>query len=181
MITKAYRALQSLRASGGITGSFPQKTFKDVNGVDRTIDTSGAMNSSYVNNAPNGSVNSNVYYDGGLSPHEIGIYIGTGTTPATEDDYKLEAPLTKASLTHSGVIPEAILDDQNNIIGVRRIVTYMNNTMSAISVSEMGTYMRAYYGTGGFPADFLIERTVLSTPVVLEPWQLIRVAFDMLY
>lgn len=75
----------------------------------------------------------------------------------------------------------AILDDQNNIIGVRRAVSYMNRTSSNISVSEMGTYMRASYGTSGFPADFLIERTVLSTPEVVEPWALITVEFDMLY
>lgn len=181
MVTKAYRALQSLRTSATDKDTFPQKTFKDVNGVEHTIDTSGAINSSYVSNAPNGSVNSSVYYDGGLAPHEIGIYIGTGTTPATEDDYVLESPLTDSTISQTSVIPEAILDDQNNIIGVRRKVVYMNSTSSNISISELGTYMRAYYGTGSSQADFLIERTVLSTPVVVAPYEFIGVAFDMLY
>lgn len=183
MITNAYRLLSSLRSNGWQNNTFPIKTIKDYNGTNRSTNSAGSINSSYPAYI-SGSVSSSVDISSNTSAHNIGIYIGTGNTAPTADDYTLESPLTSSSVSRTSTSPNssAILDENNNVIGVRRMVTYQNITSDNIVVKEIGTFWNDFYDSSGSNhALFLIERTVLDEPVTLEPNGTITVAFDMTY
>jgi len=186
MITKWYRILKSLRSGGYQSSTFPTKSVKEIGGTSRTIASSGGCATNYP--IMSGKVFPNVYVSGSqdMEISSIGIFIGSGNTPATDEDYVLENPLTSSSVSRTSSTPgaSAILDDGGNIIGVRRTVTYQNITNSNITVSEIGTYWRTPEYTGTSSSNiytFLIERTVLDTPIVLAPNDTITVAFDETY
>ena len=89
------------------------------------------------------------------------IVLGSGSTPATIEDYKMENYITPAQLTRSN---ESIsLPDGTFKVVITLTVT--NNNAEPITVSEVGTYMQGY--TTGYPA-ILLTRTVLDNPVVLN-------------
>ena len=181
MITNAYKLLCSLRLNGTQSGTFPEKKIKDYNGTSYSISLSG---SAYQSNRFDGGVFSSVNIGGSSSnSNVIGIYIGTGDTAPTPDDYTLESPLTSSSITRTGNSnASALLDENNNVIGVRKMVTYQNITSDNIIVKEIGTFWDAYWGNSSSNHNiFLIERTVLDEPVTLEPNGTITVAFDQTY
>lgn len=179
MITNAYRLLCSLRYNRNVSNTFPIKTIKDYNGTSYYTSSSGNIGG---NNFFSGEVSSSVNINQ-FGANSIGIYIGTGDTAPTPDDYTLESPLTSSSVsrTSTSANASAILDENNNVIGVRRMVTYQNITSDNIVVREIGTFWGAYKDSGGQYSIFLIERTVLDEPVTLEPNGTITVAFDVTY
>lgn len=179
MITNAYRLLCSLRSNGNVGGTFPIKTIKDYTGTSYNTSSNG-----YSSTTPSfsGGLYQNVNIGGDSGTGYIGIYIGTGDTAPTPDDYTLESPLTSSSVSRTGgSSASAILDENNNVIGVRKIATYQNITSNNIVVREIGTFWQTYYSTPTSTKLFLIERTVLDEPVTLEPNGTITVAFDQIY
>ena len=184
MITNAYRLLSSLRNSSYQSDTFPVKTIKNYAGTDRNSTHNGGIYGS-TQNSFTGSVYGYVDINiSSINTLQIGIFIGTGDTSPTPDDYTLESPLTSSSVSRTSTSPNssALLDENNNVIGVRRMVTYQNITSDDIIVKEIGTFWKAYYsGTTSTSDLFLIERTVLDEPVTLEPNGTITVAFDQFY
>ena len=180
MITNAYRLLCSLRNNGTVGNTFPAKTIKDYTGTSYNINTSGqASQVPYFNGGVFQGVNIGAENGTGM----IGIYIGTGGTAPTPDDYTLESPLTSSSVSRTSGVSNAsaILDENNNVIGVRRMITYQNITSNNIVVREIGTFWQVFYSGSSITKLFLIERTVLDEPVTLEPNGTITVAFDVTY
>ena len=157
-----------------------KKTIKDYNGNSYSNTSNG--NSGSSQNCFNGTVSSGVDIVSLTNNNVISIHIGTGDTTPTPDDYTLESPLTSSSVSRTSSAPNssALLDENNNIIGVRRSVTFQNITSSDIVVKEIGTFLRASINSSN-TSTFLIERTVLSSPVTLEPNGTITVAFDVTY
>lgn len=182
MITNAYRLLSSLRCNGTIGYTFPVKTIKDYTGTSYQNNNNGSLYTSTFNTII-GGVFSGVDIADNQNSNYIGIYIGTGDTAPTPDDYTLESPLTSSSVSRTSSSPNssAILDENNNVIGVRRMVTYQNITSSNIVVKEIGTFWNTHYAATTAVKLFLIERTVLDEPVTLEPNGTITVAFDQIY
>ena len=96
----------------------------------------------------------------------IGTWYGRGTTPATVDDYALEAPITDSSLTGtcggiSALLRVAGADHYR--ISVTHQVT--NTTAEEITISEVGCF--GQLSAGG--KVVLLDHTVLETPVVIPP------------
>jgi hypothetical protein len=93
----------------------------------------------------------------------FGTWYGTGTTPATIDDYKLEKPITDTSITgRSGSKALVISLDAD---GVRFSAPHSltNTTSNDIVVSEIGCFGQM----DSSKSAFLLDRTVLETPVVV--------------
>lgn len=96
---------------------------------------------------------------GGLSPCRRGIAFGSGTTPPQKTDYKLENYIT-TGLTYSG-------NNTNLTDGIANWVQTVQNTSTAqITITEVGLFSR--YPNSAYTL-FLLTRTVLDTPVVLQP------------
>ena len=80
--------------------------------------------------------------------------IGTGTTPASVDDYKLETPIS------SGYSATFSVDNDGN-----RVVTITNTGSTPLSISEVGLYESIQ--SGGSSLYCLIERTVFDAPFTI--------------
>ena len=93
----------------------------------------------------------------------FGTWYGTGTTPATMDDYKLANPITDTSITgRSGSKAMVITLDAD---GVRYSAPHSltNTTSNDIVIGEIGCFGQV----DGSKSSFLLDRTVLETPVVV--------------
>lgn len=111
------------------------------------------------------SVSSDFYSDTGTVeiyvPFSRGIAFGSGTTPPQKTDYKLENYIT-AGLTYFG-------NNTNLTDGVANWVQTVQNTSTAqITITEVGLFSKNS-STGQNYTVFLLTRTVLDTPVVLQP------------
>ena len=104
----------------------------------------------------------------------IGTWYGRGTTPATVDDYALEAPITDSSLTGtcggiSALLRVAGADHYR--ISVTHQVT--NTTAEEITISEVGCF--GQLSAGG--KVVLLDHTVLETPVVIPPKETVSLEY----
>lgn len=95
-----------------------------------------------------------------LAPFARGIAFGSGTTPPQKTDYKLENYIA-TGLTYSG-------NNTNQTDGVVNWVQTVQNTSTAqITITEVGLFSK-YDNSAGY-STYLLTRTVLDTPVVLQP------------
>ena len=88
----------------------------------------------------------------------VGIALGSGTTPPTVNDYKLQSFISEG-LTYSNLNKEFV----DNAFQIQMTVT--NNSDTSIQISEIGLY--GTDNSDGYPS-FLFTRSVLSTPILLN-------------
>lgn len=102
------------------------------------------------------------------------VLVGTGTTPPTVDDYKLEAPLFDDDITLLTV------SNPCGIMNGTITATYQNQGDTNITINELGGGV--VVGSGSRPSVtdsdptyptyggcFQLTRSVLTVPVILEP------------
>lgn len=98
------------------------------------------------------------------------IYVGSGTTPPTLDDYKLENRI-KSGL--SGSLIRTTDGSGVNYVDLTNIST------SAITVSEIGLYGLAYRGANTSGSNcILIERSTFD-PVTIQPGEIARIEYKI--
>lgn len=114
------------------------------------------------------------YVAGAVSTESIGIVVGSGDTPATENDYALA---NKISTGLTGTVTQSTAyDSETGKTSAYSVLTLTNTTSSDIVVKEVGCYSN--FGTatemggtistgGGRRKCALIDRTVLDTPVTV--------------
>lgn len=100
-----------------------------------------------------GFATSNTYY-----PNYRGIVFGSGTTPPQKTDYKIENHIANG-LTYSN----NGTSETNNV--VNWVQTVQNTSSEPITISEVGLFSAVNTGE----ISVLLTRTVLDTPVVLQP------------
>lgn len=134
----------------------------------KTTETTG-----YINNATAyesitvESHDSNMYTEDAtayhvFAPFSRGIAFGSGTTSPQKTDYKLENYIT-TGLTYSG-------NNTNLTDGITNWVQTVQNTSTVqITITEVGLYSRCVNALGQGLTASLLTRTVLDTPVVLQP------------
>lgn len=93
---------------------------------------------------------------------ETGVIIGSGTTPPTVNDYKLENRIVSSNISSSAVVTSWI-----PATGVRLVskITIVNNGSTAVTIGEVG--LCTNNGASGDAYCCLIERTVLDSPVTI--------------
>lgn len=93
-----------------------------------------------------------------------GLYFGSGTTPATKEDYTLESPIT------SGLsIVNGDFHIENGVSGqysISRDYVVTNTSENDITISEIGCFGGWPLGTSEYH-QVLWERTVLSSPITI--------------
>lgn len=158
MITKNFKQLTSvlLQSGGPAAGLLP---IVNINGDTRYITPSLGTSTfpyrvvGYVSFTASGA----------------GISFGTGTTPATEDDYNLESTITQ-SFTNFVNAGGGMDDDGNPYLKYDIIVT--NNGTESITITEIG-YKQTLRGrpqrnVAEDETVYLFDRTVLSTPITID-------------
>ena len=90
------------------------------------------------------------------------VIFGNGSTPPTANDYKFAGSV----ISNLNVLVSPLdLTAQNNVITQKRIFTITNNNANAITISEVGITCNIFQYTQD--ARFIVERTVLDTPVTI--------------
>lgn len=104
-----------------------------------------------------------------------GVYFGTGSTPATKSDYKLESPIT-SGLTITNPSALAWTEDGNGKYTASADFVVRNETESEINIYEIGLFTPFSYNynyttiNSSMPVDYaLMERTVLTEPITIAP------------
>lgn len=131
----------------------------------KITNTVGTISTSSFGGSTIYSLSSDFYSDTGTvesyRPFVRGIAFGSGTTPPQKTDYKLENYIP-TGLTYSG----------NNTKTTDEVVnwvqTVQNTSTAQITITEVGLFSRNE-STGQDYAVNLLTRTVLDTPVVLQP------------
>lgn len=105
-----------------------------------------------------------IYFLQTVATSNGGAIIGTGTTPATIDDYKLAGDMI-TTFTYSKTIKITHDDDKSTITA---LYTITNTGNAAFTIGEIGL-IAACYSSGNTAAyRCLVERTVLDSPVTIE-------------
>ena len=99
----------------------------------------------------------------------LGIYLGSGNRQESENDYNLQTRIT-TGLTAQTPSKVTGLDSDGNLY-LEYLFTLTNTTENAIIVREIGYVQGIYAGTtvGSTVSlkNFLLDRTVLQTPVTI--------------
>lgn len=102
------------------------------------------------------------------------IGIGTGTTAATEDDYKLEAPVT--GVTCDSTITAIGGNDSKKTY----TATFSNTTDADVVVTEIGFLTNFYYNSStGNNDNFLLDRIVLDTPITIPAGESKAITYEL--
>lgn len=90
-----------------------------------------------------------------------GVIFGTGTTPPTMDDYKLSGEIIKTLVSSASCVTS--VDDDG--ITVTTTYTLTNTSDKEITIGEIAAFTAA----GSTTNSVMMDRTVLDTPVTIEP------------
>lgn len=91
-----------------------------------------------------------------------GVYFGSGSTPATKNDYKLESPITSGLTIANPSIP-SISYSENGKYEVMGVYSVTNSSDTEINIWEIGIVTQLV------DWNVLMERTVLTEPVTIAP------------
>lgn len=132
-------------------------TMTSIDRVEQQVQSGNKIQTSvFINSLNHMATSTEVSVNNGLTYIEC----GTGTTEATENDYKLESPASGLSC-----------DSVNTAIGSNytKIYTaiFSNTTEADIVVTEIGFFTKYYYRTNAAYNNFLLDRIVLTTPITI--------------
>ena len=115
------------------------------------------------NNRPDGNFTNNTD-SAGIGPYMV---LGSGDTPPTPDDYKLDSFIPTTELSIQGFSCGGPVNQ--NPIGCFGTFTYAykNETDNNITVKEVG--LAKTIESNGVPSHLLLIREVLQNPVVIKP------------
>lgn len=134
-------------------------SIKDASGNIGTMNFNSYTSMASVEPTLYKETSTNASYAGRVYPFQRGLAFGTGTTPATINDYKIENFIT------TGLSYSSNTQTINNSI-VAYVQNVQNTTTEPITITEVGVFCDHW---NSYPASLLITRTVLDTPVVLQP------------
>ncbi len=158
MILKNYITLKTYLCSSSATGTGARTlpdTVTDMTGTERTT--------LYMTN----SVTTTMPNDIRLMRANLLPVVGSGSTPATIDDYALENDITSsfANMGNATTLTPGVVDGKACMI-YSFIITGTNATANTLTISEVGLYKTAQYASES-NMNILHVREVLNTPVTV--------------
>lgn len=154
-------------SSGPSETPHPSRSFKvkAIDGLEKTTSTGTGNTIGFINALNNmaktGGPNSTTY-----------IKCGTGTTAATEDDYILESVAT-------GLNCDSVVTAIGSNYSKTYTAIFSNITNADIIVTEIGFFIN-YPTNGGSTVDwFLLDRTVLSTPITIPAGESKSITYEL--
>ena len=106
-----------------------------------------------------------------------GIYFGSGSTPASKEDYKLESPITAGlqivnpTFKKTDGVWDVPIEESNGQYSLVSSFTVKNTTESDITIREIGAFVE--FNTAGdyyhYFNPVLFKRDVLDEPITIEP------------
>lgn len=171
MITNNFRKI----LFGGIFGSTSTSYFPPSFGSINLVNTSGSnvtINQHvYDNSDPGYRVNTLVNALNHLAKESSSgvstIKVGTGTTTPTQNDYDMQNEAT-------GITCDATSTGFTSNLTKTYTATFSNSTASDINITELGLFVREFSNN-----DFLLDRTVLSTPITIPAGQSKSITYEI--
>ena len=114
------------------------------------------------------------------------VYVGSGSTPATENDWFLESPLVNNEFTANHTSSYTLNSDKT-IMYVNNDYVITNQTQNEITIREIGRAICVYTSTtkgdsvSSTKKAALVDRTVLETPVVIPAGEAATVRYQFAY
>ncbi len=136
----------------------------DTGGTERNTSTSTTNTSSFINALNHMATNTS-------TTSTTNIRCGTGTTEATEDDYKLEVEAT--GLTCDSVVTAVGSNDTKTYTA-----TFSNTTDADITVTEIGFFM-CYAYNGYNYSNFLLDHIILDTPITIPAGESKAITYEI--
>lgn len=103
---------------------------------------------------------------------QAGVFFGSGSTPASPDDYTLESPIISGlTITNTNQL-YLYNEDENGSVELTGTFLLQNTSDAEINISEMGIITAFGSGISSGTIQFLpvlMERTVLPEPVSIQP------------
>lgn len=99
-----------------------------------------------------------------------GVKFGSGTTPPTVDDYKLESKITSGLTVNASKFTPPTYDSGNNKHIRQQSYTIINSGSSSVTISEIGIEAAVLAGSTSSSSSSkqtLIYRSVFDTPIVI--------------
>lgn len=148
-------------------------TLISISGSNCTIDI--GSNSGTLRNVWNATVNS-LSTLATTPTNGLGyIVLGSGTTAPTADDYRLESPIT------TNLSCDSVSVSRNTTIKTYT-ATFSNSGTSDITVTEIGYVSRIIYTYSNWEHiydNFLMDRTVLDTPITIPAGESRTVTYEL--
>lgn len=114
-----------------------------------------------------------------------GIWIGSGNTPATENDYFLETPITSGCTGSTS--KQTIYDAETNTVKTRLVVTITNNGSSDVTINEIcktdifPTANAKGANTNQGNKGVMVDRCVLESPVTIPAGESGVIHYEFIY
>ena len=159
MITKNYyRVLAYL-----FTRKDNEIRIKNYLGNDKTIPNSSTIFSLAWGLDKNDAFTASMRYLRSSLGDSSGVILGDGDTPPTPDDYRLAGEII-TDFTYSGSLTHVVSD---TAITAKAIYTITNTSDTEITIKEVGLMGANFASQLTGAQRFLLERTVLDTPVTI--------------
>lgn len=103
------------------------------------------------------------------------LMLGTGTTTPTADDYRLESPIT------TNLSCDSVSVSRTSLIKTYT-ATFTNSGSSDITVTEVGFIVCIFYNYSNQDQksnNFLMDRTVLETPITIPAGESRTVTYEL--
>ena len=105
---------------------------------------------------------------------EGAVYLGSGAKAATRSDYTLQSPLAASALTAGLIATDGGLDSNGHVFAE---ITLQLIAKQSLTIAEVGFFCMAYPPGSSSASNWLtragsailIDRTVLDSPLVLQP------------
>lgn len=162
---------------GGIFGSttadaYSTPTFGSIELVDADGNNVTINEASYDSNLNDGWVASSIVNSlNKLANQEssgvLTIKVGTGTTPPTTNDYEIQNEAT-------GITCDAASTGFTSSLTKTYTATFSNSTASNVNITELGLFITDYNSK-----TFLLDRTVLSTPITIPAGQSKSITYEI--
>ena len=126
-----------------------------------------------------GSIPTTYTSGGALIEAHMGVYFGTGSTPASLADYTLESPITKGRAFAGGLEGAGAYKDGKAEVTGRYIVT--NTSGADINIWEIGCFVPVQMSTNSSYQVVMMERTVLTEPITLPAGEAKMVTYKVVF
>lgn len=146
-----------------MAGTSGLDTYKSIDGIVRDICSQPSL-IRYGYNSDGNSTPSMRYLRKWYT-ESAGVVLGTGTTAPTLDDYALSGNLVN-TYTYSATIKN---ESDENGLTTTALYTITNTGTSAITIGEIGLIADLTTNSSSATYKGLLERTVLDTPLTIEP------------
>lgn len=110
---------------------------------------------------------------------QMGVYFGTGSTPASLEDYTLESPITTGLAFAGGLEGVSAYENGRAEVIARYIVT--NTSNAEINIREIGCFVPVHISTTSAYQVIMMERTVLPEPITIPAGEAKMVTYKITF